>query len=299
MKEKICSIDGCASKVAARGWCSKHYARWRRFGDPVSGLAEVTDRSGGLWLEEKQKKCVECGDGFSTRWPRQKYCTTCQSVKKSNLQNQMVSARRETKNDALKEIFTKSSEGNAGIIGRFNEPSPIWEITVRVPYSRSASKNRRWHPYAGRFVLDGDVKKYEEVVGLLVKRAVKGRKVNQNKIWVSFFVQKPDHTSDCVNVVDTLCDAIKGAIGVDDRWFSLGLVDWEIKKENPEIFIKIAQEHDWDAQACSHCGGIFPFDQFYKNSYAKNGIARVCRSCKKIVDRHTRLRAKQKREGAA
>lgn len=29
-----CSIDECASPVSSRGWCKKHYERWRRHGDP-------------------------------------------------------------------------------------------------------------------------------------------------------------------------------------------------------------------------------------------------------------------------
>lgn len=33
----ICSVDGCSGKVAARGWCPKHYRRWRDHGDPLGG----------------------------------------------------------------------------------------------------------------------------------------------------------------------------------------------------------------------------------------------------------------------
>ena len=29
-----CSIEGCSGKVRARGWCWKHYCRWRDHGDP-------------------------------------------------------------------------------------------------------------------------------------------------------------------------------------------------------------------------------------------------------------------------
>lgn len=29
-----CTIDGCRSDAKARGWCSKHYQRWRRHGHP-------------------------------------------------------------------------------------------------------------------------------------------------------------------------------------------------------------------------------------------------------------------------
>lgn len=30
----ICLIDGCENKHYARGWCVKHYGRWRRYGNP-------------------------------------------------------------------------------------------------------------------------------------------------------------------------------------------------------------------------------------------------------------------------
>lgn len=32
-----CSIDGCTSKSLGYGWCSKHYQRWKRTGDPNNG----------------------------------------------------------------------------------------------------------------------------------------------------------------------------------------------------------------------------------------------------------------------
>lgn len=33
-----CSIQGCEKTMQARGWCSTHYARWRRHGDPLKLL---------------------------------------------------------------------------------------------------------------------------------------------------------------------------------------------------------------------------------------------------------------------
>lgn len=33
---KTCSIDGCGKPNLARGWCSAHWSRWKRNGDPLA-----------------------------------------------------------------------------------------------------------------------------------------------------------------------------------------------------------------------------------------------------------------------
>ena len=35
MNEKLCSVNGCQNPLTSRGWCNKHYSRWRRHGDPL------------------------------------------------------------------------------------------------------------------------------------------------------------------------------------------------------------------------------------------------------------------------
>lgn len=30
-----CAVDGCDKPVASRGWCHAHYARWRKYRDPL------------------------------------------------------------------------------------------------------------------------------------------------------------------------------------------------------------------------------------------------------------------------
>lgn len=32
---KVCKINGCKDKIVARGWCNKHYKRWKRYDDPL------------------------------------------------------------------------------------------------------------------------------------------------------------------------------------------------------------------------------------------------------------------------
>lgn len=56
--EGTCAVEGCAKANYIRGWCSLHYQRWLRHGDPLGGgplkfmaleerIAANTDRSGG------------------------------------------------------------------------------------------------------------------------------------------------------------------------------------------------------------------------------------------------------------
>jgi hypothetical protein len=47
MDDKICSVDGCDKPVLAREWCSTHYQRWKRHGDP-SIMLRNENRSGTI-----------------------------------------------------------------------------------------------------------------------------------------------------------------------------------------------------------------------------------------------------------
>ena len=37
VSKNVCSVDGCARPLDARGWCRMHWKRWRKHGDPRSG----------------------------------------------------------------------------------------------------------------------------------------------------------------------------------------------------------------------------------------------------------------------
>lgn len=66
MTLRECSIPDCAGRIKARGWCDKHWKRWRVHGDPLTvnrlqaskgvPLATLTewvrsrDRSTGCWV---------------------------------------------------------------------------------------------------------------------------------------------------------------------------------------------------------------------------------------------------------
>lgn len=35
MKDSVCSVEGCDKSSFCRGWCRKHYVRWKKHGDPL------------------------------------------------------------------------------------------------------------------------------------------------------------------------------------------------------------------------------------------------------------------------
>ena len=46
MPKGICTIEGCARDLLARGYCATHYARWRKHGDALhGGPVAITGRS--------------------------------------------------------------------------------------------------------------------------------------------------------------------------------------------------------------------------------------------------------------
>ena len=53
MAAGFCSIEGCSNVMRTRGWCSTHYGRWRRHGDPMTVLQDARpaeERWEGLML---------------------------------------------------------------------------------------------------------------------------------------------------------------------------------------------------------------------------------------------------------
>lgn len=109
MSERTCSIDGCCNRVLARGWCDKHYRRWKVHGDP-NHQGYTLSRDGVCSVEgcerpirsrrlcsphykqaqyaaakqaelPKRGTCVECSREFAMRRAGMKYCTeTCQKA---------------------------------------------------------------------------------------------------------------------------------------------------------------------------------------------------------------------------
>lgn len=76
-----CSIDGCELPVTARGWCSKHYARWQRHGDPLKITRQPPT------TDAVEKVCPRCGItkaigefGKRSNGKPKGYCYDCESL---------------------------------------------------------------------------------------------------------------------------------------------------------------------------------------------------------------------------
>lgn len=66
---QTCSIEGCSKKLLARGWCSLHYQRWRRHGDPLAVAPKAS-------LEERFWASVSKGGPIPARAPWLGQCWT-------------------------------------------------------------------------------------------------------------------------------------------------------------------------------------------------------------------------------
>lgn len=234
--------------------------------------------------------CGECSRVFITNEPRKLFCDPCSRKRTDEAQGRGVMASRLAKNPGLKLIRQQSALSATSLVDAFGRPLDYsWSVTFSTPYSLNASKNRRLsNSGVGIHFLRKEVREYQNDLIHEVRIAMADVQVKQAKVWISLFVQKENHRSDAINVVDTICDAIKNAIGIDDRWYCLDRVDWEIKKEDPRIYIRIAQEVDEDMIACSHCGSVLPATDFTKRRGGPFGRSRVCSPCVRVLQGETK-----------
>jgi len=161
-------------------------------------------------------------------------------------------------------------------------PTLKFSVRVKVPFSYSFSKNAIYSVRKsgkGRIYLRKEANSIKKSLAWEIRAASKGHKWKQNKVWLDILAQKPNHKGDAVNVVDTVCDGVKKAIKIDDRWFCIKRLDWQIVKKNPQLIVEIGQEEDEDKQICSHCGRILPLTAFTKDKSNILGVGRACKEC--------------------
>lgn len=236
--------------------------------------------------------CADCHAAVPRTGNTQKYCGPCSNRrdgerkmkwKKSNPPTEEQKARANdlalSRASAVRAYGKEASEGRS-MVGSLEAPALEWRIQISLPFDQNLSKNALWRTgRRGHVYLRQQAKAARDGIMAQFHNALRGKKVRNNKVWIDLFVQKPHHKGDAINLVDSVCDALKKATGVDDRWFCIRSVDWEIVKSDPMIYIGVGQEECADSIACSSCGKIKSLDQFTKNASAKLGVSRNCRDC--------------------
>lgn len=241
------------------------------------------------------RPCFSCGATIESPYNLQKYCAPC--AQKINWARKNEWGRKHQKETWAKRkdgVAVKATERRTALIkagadeSYKSSKSILWdsnkrpilvnEVKMKIPFTWALSKNYQWsYRREGYVYLRAEAKAAREAItqSLLMK----DHGFVQGKVWVDICVQKPEHRGDAVNFVDAICDAVKKGINIDDRWFSLGLVDWQIVKKDPFIIISIGQEYTEPRQVCCYCGAIKTYDQFM----GKKKVGRECRDCLKLL----------------
>lgn len=253
-----------------------------------------TKRRVGFMAENPTIRCP-CGVEEPRRSATHVYCVKCSEERNRLRQNrwdrthppsELKAANRLTSQRANQEM-TKEAGIHVSVAQRSSgtwmaeDVTPIWIVRVCVPFSYAASKN---HIYAvtgqGHRTLRSESSDLRQRLVDEMVLALKGRRIAQAKLWIDILVQKSNHRGDAVNVVDLICDGLVHATGLDDRWYCIRRLDWEIVKEDPVIYIGIGQETREDQRVCSACGQLLPFEAFGPADTKR--IARYCKECRRL-----------------
>lgn len=159
----------------------------------------------------------------------------------------------------------------------------VWHVKFTIPFSWAGSKNHLWALRKGGHVaMRREAASYRKLIKDETLLATRDSNVVQGKLWIDLLIQKPNHRGDAANFVDLICDGIKDALTIDDRWYSLRRLDWDVVKDSPVIAIGLGQESTIDMQICSSCGECLPYNNFQRNKSNKTGVNRYCKSCTKV-----------------
>jgi len=238
----------------------------------------------------------------------QKYCPDC-SVKKDLERKRLWAKNNPIPKERIREIQAKRREKSSDIgleISRKEKKSIFWIhdvddsvdsiVRVSIPFMYGMSKNAAWSSTGkGHIFLRKEHSQLRDALALRIKNASRGITWFEDKVWIDILVQKPNQRGDAVNVVDAVCDAVKMAIGIDDRWFCIKKLDWQVVKDDPRLIVGVGQKSEGHKRVCSRCGRILPLSMYRKNKHDRLGVGRECKDCLKVGSR--KLEIAKKEEG--
>lgn len=118
-----------------------------------------------------------------------------------------------------------------------------WLAKAQIPFDYAISKNRSVRSGNGHMYTPKAHKDLRDALVLLLRSELRGVSlIPGRKVWLNIFVEKPNNRGDAVNSLDFICDSVKIACGIDDRWYSVAGLDWTIRKDNPQLYVSIGQE---------------------------------------------------------
>lgn len=238
----------------------------------------------------------------------QKYCPECSQVRDLDRKRQWARDNKQNvkpPSEEKRNIKRRDDKGNGKEISKQEAKAINWitesneevelinnQVKISVPFLYSISKNSAWSTTRkGHVYLREDHRALRNLISLTLKRAMKDVQFYEDKIWLDIFVQKPNHKGDAINVIDAVCDAIKGIVGVDDRWYCIKRLDWQIVKEDPKIYIGVSQKSEGHKRICSYCGRALQLDMFWKDKSLPLGVGRECKECKTAKARRKKANA--------
>lgn len=246
-------------------------------------------------------KCKVCKKETERKSPSQLYCPDCSAIKDNERKlKYWRSEKGQARAKKWQQDYTKNKEGKKARSRCIEKGRKInkktrnkiydWMIRdvdiikllrLSYPFDSNFSKNAIWGlgKRGGHVYIRKEVNALKEQIAWDIKNSE--MEWVHDKVWLDIYVQKPNPRFDAVNVIDTICDAVKIGMDIDDKWFSIRRLDWQVIKEDPRIYIGIGQEGDVEKQICSYCGRILKEDYFGKNRSLKRGIGRECKDCRK------------------
>ncbi len=238
------------------------------------------------------KECKRCGNEFSQKNARD-YCPNCRHTVKLEKQRLRSREYTERRGRRLKrERYQVQREAGRKVSA--NEEATVIDsrhahgIRVVLPFTRDFSKNKIAVSH-NRIFKPEQTRAANEALIWKIKSL--HHKFFVAKTWLDVVVYQPSHKGDAVNYLDNFCDAIQKAIGIDDRWFAVRMLNWHIDKDSPRIELKVLQDATNHHAICQLCGVEKPITEF--NEATQNRILaqienhgwagqKICLKCKAI-----------------
>jgi hypothetical protein len=231
----------------------------------------------GFKKEKNRQMCRECSDARSRQRGR--------DWARHNPEQKTVRRERQKVRQVKIAVAGLDRQQPAGITWPADgEPDLAWLVRVSVPFDWSFSKNAVWRNVGrGHVILGEEAKASRDRLIAAIERTMAGQMVVEHRVWLDIMVEKPSHRGDAINVLDTVADALKVAIRLDDVWFSVRRLDWRIVSDQPRLYVGFGQEVGAvDSQHCCHCGLLLAQgeEHFTRNRSTRTGWSRECRACR-------------------